>query len=180
LFLTWRLHGSLPFWIHAPSVTSGRAFVRLDRQLDTAPTGPMWLKDPRVAAAVVDSLRFAEGELRLFDLRAWVVMSNHVHLLLFPWAPLCRINKSVRGFTARQANRTLGRIGQPFWQHESFDHWVRDRGELERTAGYIEANPVKAGLVECAADWPWSSASQQTADPSGRLDHRGPLSRLLP
>lgn len=133
-----------------------------------------------MAAAVINSLRFATDELRLFELRAWVVMSNHVHVLLFPQASLRRINKAVRGFSARQANQTLGRVGQPFWQHESFDHWVRDRGELERIAGYIEANPVKAGLVECPAHWQWSSASEQRADSTSRLDKPGGLSHLLP
>jgi type I restriction enzyme R subunit len=45
-----------------------------------------------------------------------------------------------------------------FWQHESFDHWVRDVEEMERIMRYIEENPVKAGLVSSAALWPYSSA----------------------
>jgi type I restriction enzyme R subunit/putative DNA methylase len=69
--------------------------------------------------------------------------------------------KSLKGFTARQANRLLGRIGQPFWQKESYDHWVRSETEWNRIAGYIEENPVKAGLVARAEDYPWSSAHAQ-------------------
>jgi hypothetical protein len=53
----------------------------------------------------------------------------------------------------------LGRSGEPFWQKESYDHWVRDRAEFERIRDYIEANPVKAGLVATPQDFPWSSAS---------------------
>jgi hypothetical protein len=52
----------------------------------------------------------------------------------------------------------LGRTGEPFWQEESFDHWVRGDEEFNRIAHYIEQNPVKAGLVKRSEDWPWSSA----------------------
>ena len=50
-------------------------------------------------------------------------------------------------------------MGQPFWQKESYDHWVRDSAELERIRHYIEQNPVKAGLVSRPQDYPWLSAS---------------------
>ena len=92
-------------------------------------------------------------------------MSNHVHVMVFPRAPLWRITKAIKGFSAREANRILGRTGQPFRQHESFDHWVRDRRELGRIVRYVEENPVRAGLVGSAEEWPWSSASGQ----DGRL-----------
>jgi hypothetical protein len=48
-----------------------------------------------------------------------------------------------------------------FWEDESFDHWVRDEAELVRIRTYIERNPVTAGLVERAEDWPWSSAAKR-------------------
>jgi putative transposase len=162
LFITWRLHGSLPASVAVGlSAPSGKQFVRIDRHLDAALFGPSWLKDPRVAAVVVDSLRFAEAELRLLDFGAWVVMSNHVHVMVFPRAPLWRITKAIKGFTGHEANRLLGRTGQPFWQHESFDHWVRDRRELQRIVRYVEENPARAGLVGSAEAWPWSSATRK-------------------
>jgi len=153
LFVTWRLYGSMP------SAGSGRSFVEMDRELDEARCGPVWLGDPRIASVVVRCLRYTETDLRLCDLRAWVVMSNHVHVVLQPHAPLWRITKAVKGFSAREANQILGRTGQPFWQHESFDHWVRNRDELEEIVRYVEANPVAPGLVARPEDWPWSSAS---------------------
>jgi hypothetical protein len=55
----------------------------------------------------------------------------------------------------------LGRIGEPFWQKESYDHWVRSETEWNRIASYIEENPVKAGLAARAEDYPWSSAHVQ-------------------
>ena len=87
-------------------------------------------------------------------------MANHLHLLLAPLRPLAEITRLVKGATARQANKILGRTGVPFWQDESFDHWIRNASEWNRIRDYIEQNPVSAGLVSNAKDWPWSSASK--------------------
>lgn len=65
----------------------------------------------------------------------------------------------LKRFQAREANRILGLIEQPFWQEESYDHLVRTPEEFGRIVRYIENNPVKAGLVAEPADFPWSSAS---------------------
>jgi type I restriction enzyme R subunit/putative DNA methylase len=92
-------------------------------------------------------------------LHAYVVMPNHVHALLEPRVALRRITGGIKGQSARDANRKLGRAGQPFWQDESFDHWVRNAAELERIRKYIEQNPVKAGLAKYAGQWRWSSAN---------------------
>jgi len=105
----------------------------------------------------VDAIRYGEAELRLFETIAYVVMSNHVHLLVTPNSPASRLARSVKGFSARQANRLLHRSG-PFWQAESYDRWVRDDRELVKIANYIHQNPVKAGLVHHPEDYRWSTA----------------------
>jgi putative DNA methylase len=71
--------------------------------------------------------------------------------------PLRRIMQSLKGYTAREANRLLGRHGS-FWQDENFDHWARDEAEFVRIAQYIDGNPVNAGLCSYAHEWEWSSA----------------------
>jgi REP element-mobilizing transposase RayT len=144
--------------------------------MDAAATGPVWLKEPQIAASVLSALHFTERELQLCELHAWVVMSNHVQVVLTPHVPLWRITKAIKGFSARQANRILGRTGQPFWQRESFDRWIRNRRERERAVRYVEGNPVNAGLVKTPAEWPWSSAWGGLADPAGRLDTTGVVS----
>jgi REP element-mobilizing transposase RayT len=93
-------------------------------------------------------------------------MPNHVQLLILPKEPLPVITRWLKGSTARSANRLLGRTGQPFWQEESFDRWVRNDREFERIARFIEENPVSAGLVNAAALWPWSSAGWQAKTPA--------------
>src|SRR5271165_3234766 len=88
-------------------------------------------------------------------------MSNHMHLLLLPKVSPSRLLQSLKGPSAREANRILGRAGEALWQAESYDHWVRDQDEWNRIRIYIEENPVKAGLVRSAADYRWSSASER-------------------
>jgi REP-associated tyrosine transposase len=161
IFLTWRLYGSLPYRIAAPdsASTDGERFLAIDREMDRASSGPTWLKDPRIASCFVDTLLLAEKKWELYRLFAWVVMSNHVHVLLKPRKPVREVTRAVKNTSAREANIILDRRGTRFWQDESYDHWVRDGKEFDRIVRYIEWNPVRAGLVESVEQWAWSSAS---------------------
>jgi putative DNA methylase len=167
LFLTWRLWGSLPVkFASCGYQTPGHAFAAIDRVADRLTSAPLWLQDPRIASLVSHSVLIGAGERRFYDLRAWVVMPNHVHLLILPLVPVPLLMRWLKGSTARSANRILNRTGQSFWQDESFDHYMRDARQLERTAAYIEGNPVSAGLVCSAERWPWSSAGWQAKVPA--------------
>lgn len=66
--------------------------------------------------------------------------------------------QSLKRFTGLEGNRILGVTGQPFWQDESYDRFVRDEREFERIVRYIENNPVSAGLAASPEEFPWSSA----------------------
>jgi putative transposase len=162
LFLTWHLHGSLPHARYPPpgKLSAGAAFVWMDRYLDTTRLGPMYLTQESIARMVVASL-LRGVQINHYDLGAFVVMANHVHVLLLPAISPSRLLQSLKGATAREANRILGRTGETFWQAESYDHWVRDDKEWYRIATYIENNPVKAGLVGQAEDYCWSSAGER-------------------
>lgn len=163
MFLTWRLWGSLPIKVDSRvHSTAGHAFAVADRVLDRRTSGPLWLADRRVAHLVAHAIVLGDCERRFYRLRAWVVMPNHVHLLILPLVPTPKLMRWLKGSTARGANRILGRTGQHFWQDESFDHYLRTSRQLERTAAYIEENPVSARLVCSAERWPWSSAGWQT------------------
>lgn len=161
IFITWRLHGSLPaqFRPQNKMESSGKAFVACDRFLDKAQTGPLWLKDSRVAECMLTAFKTAQ-QRKLLSLRAYAIMANHIHVLLAPLAPLEQITQQIKGATAREANLILDRTGTPFWQDESFDHWVRNPAEFAKIRAYVERNPVAAGLVARPEDWPWSSASR--------------------
>ncbi|HEX6189502.1 MAG TPA: transposase [Pyrinomonadaceae bacterium] len=147
--------------VDARLVEYKRFFARVDAILDKAKGGPLWLKQDNIAEAVQRSL--LKTYAHLYTLWAYVVMANHIHVFLQPKGEvkIASITKHLKGSTAREANRFLRRTGNPFWQDESFDHWCRDRNEFFRIVRYIENNPVKAGLVNKAADWKWSSAAER-------------------
>jgi putative transposase len=165
LFVTWRLHGSLP--VAPPDIvyaTPGHAFAAQDRALALS-HGMPWLSDTRVARQVAEAI--GTGECRgFYELSAWVVMPNHVHMLILRRVALPQITHWIKGRTAREANLLLGRVGEPFWQHESYDHWARNERELRRIAAYIEDNPVAAGLAATPDAWPWSSATSSATTAS--------------
>jgi putative transposase len=160
-FVTFRLHGSLPAGRVFPSarITNGQAFVAMDRLLDHARSGPFWLKDPKIAAMVVGSLRDGEQNFHRYTLHAFVVMANHVHLLVTPRVIARQWLGPLKGFTAHEGIRILGLQATPFWQAESFDHLVRSEQEFVRIHRYIEQNPVKAGVVTTPEEFLWSSAA---------------------
>ena len=165
LFVTWRLYGSLPAgalkkYAEMNRKAPGKAFVQIDRVLDRVASGPRWLERKDLASLIAETIQRGDQPMGLFELYAYAVMPNHVHVLLHPGAPLAKITQGIKGATARKANAILGRKGAPFWQDESFDHWVRSGQEMEKTKTYIEWNPVKAGLAKKPEEWPWSSASR--------------------
>ena len=129
----------------------------VDRLLDRS-TGENWLRHPGVADLVAQALRHFDGER--YQLQAWTVMPNHVHVVVRPFGDyrLETILHTWKSFTAQHANRLLDRVGRPFWQRESYDHLIRDDADLTGCCHYTEENPVKAGLCARPADWVWSSA----------------------
>jgi REP element-mobilizing transposase RayT len=127
--------------------------VYLDKGL-----GRCWMRRPEIAELVARSLRCFDNQR--YQLRAWVVMPNHIHVVLWPMPnhTLSSILQSWKRHTAREANTMLGRTGQAFWQPDSFDHWIRNDTEYDRCCQYVVNNPVKARFCATPADWPWSSA----------------------
>ena len=159
VFLTWRLHDSLPPERAFPAIDSGRAVAAMDRLLDEARCGAFYLRRPEIAQMIVEAIRYNSGVLGHYLLHAFVIMPSHVHLLATPSVALPILTKSLKGITAKRANAILALRGSPFWQAESYDHLVRHAGEFEKIRNYIEANPVRAGLVRKPSEYRWSSAS---------------------
>ncbi len=166
IFVTFRLHGSLPTNRVFPpegQTNSGKAFVAMDRLLDSGTSGPLLLRQPEIAKLVVAALRDGACRFHRYQLHAFVVMPNHVHILITPSVTSSQWLGPMKGFISHQANKLMGTHGKPFWQEESYDHLVRSNVEFERIRRYIERNPVTAGLVETAEEFRWSSASKTVA-----------------
>ena len=155
-------------------------FRKIEKTLDNAQSGPVWLKDDQIAKVVADSMHYLDG--KVYHLDAYCIMANHVHVVFAPlpkqpsdvtrtsslhtndsnaqtkslcYNTLSSIMQSLKGYTARRANQLLGRRGA-FWQHESYDHCVRNPDEWRRIITYVLNNPVKAGLVDEWEKWQWN------------------------
>lgn len=184
LFVTFRLHGSLPAEVRerlrakaveqerridalevhnrktALALEQKRQFGRFDEALDADSCGPNWLKDPRIASIVFEALLFRDE--KVYQLDCFTIMPNHVHVVFAPLTEdigveygLSRILQSLKRWTASLANDVLGREGA-FWQAESYDHVIRDEEEWQRIVWYVLNNPVKANLVRDWREWPWT------------------------
>ncbi|PYJ89702.1 MAG: hypothetical protein DME70_01630, partial [Verrucomicrobia bacterium] len=107
--------------------------------------GACLLKQSTIAALTADALRHFDRERYVLD--AWVIMPNHVHVLLQPTIghALPDILHSWKSFTAKEINRLTGSKGA-VWQDENYDRIVRDFDELLRLRSYISRNPDEAKL----------------------------------
>ena len=132
---------------------------RVEKYLD-AGFGSCVLGKPEMAKIVEDALLYFDGER--YRLLAWVVMPNHVHLLSESIAGHSNsaVTHSWKSFTSHEINKATEGSG-PIWQQEVFDRFTRSEEHLQFNIRYIHENPVKAGLVERAEDWPFSSARRR-------------------
>ena len=160
-FVTFQLHDSFPatrreeFEVILKESEDSARRKKLEAWLDRG-HGECWLRNRAVAELVEKTLLEADG--KDYQLRAWVVMPNHVHLVVGVWdVPLVKLINGWKGKISRRANLRLRRSGK-FWQEDYYDTLIRDETHLKRAIRYTEQNPVKAFLSKAARDWPWSSA----------------------
>ncbi len=146
-------------------------FKLFDEALEKVNHGPTWLKQPAIATEIIKQIEKYDG--KWYDLLAYCVMSNHVHIIIDTRTQLAtspveyeislanyiqvdKIMKRIKGASARYSNLTLNRTGQPFWQRDYFDYFPRNQKELGRIINYVLNNPVKAGIVENWQDYPFT------------------------
>ena len=159
-FVTFRLADSLPRVLIEKlkrELDDDVAYRKaIEEKLDSG-LGECWLGRPEIASIVQDALIYHHN--KNYDLHAWVIMPNHGHILAtqLPGKHLPDILHSIKSYTANAANKLLARSG-PFWQHESFDRYIRNCRHYAAVVDYIEMNPVKAGLCVARNEWMWSSA----------------------
>lgn len=130
---------------------------RVDKHLDSG-HGQCHLSNPDFAKIVASAIQYFAGQR--YELRAWTVMPNHAHVVVWPMAgyKLSDILHSWKSFTAHEINKRLPKKYVPFWQGESYDHLIRDDEDLQRCCHYTVMNPVNAGLCSRPEEWPWSSS----------------------
>lgn len=194
LFITLRLTDSLPMDILAELKTKREAELRTlendtlderyeiekkyfgyyDDWLDQCKFGPRWLHTASIAQIVANEIHNLNDDR--YRLIAYCIMPNHIHLLIEALArerlnhqgrtsryPVADILRLLKGRTARYCNFELKRNGS-FWQHESYDHVVRNEQEVEQIILYILNNPIKAGLAKEWRDWKFTYVSPEIGE----------------
>lgn len=192
-FVTWRLDDAMPqeklaeweeereAWLKAhpepwDAVTAReyhRCFSnRLDEWLD-AGHGSCVLKQSGIRKIVADALAHFDGQR--YELAGYVIMPNHVHVLLRLKAghALADILHSWKSFTAKAINKALNRTGA-LWQPEYWDRLIRNERHLAASLGYICDNPVKAHLGDGMYSL-WSAGVPPASLTIGGQDARAPL-----
>jgi len=182
-FVTFRLADSMPAsrrgeWEHFLAIEDVREKrTKLEEYLDQG-VGECLLRNASVARLTEAALRHFHNER--YELLAWCVMPNHVHVLVHVWqTPLWKMvqNWKIHVVNELRRTRTAERRApsrpepaanangprrcsalRSFWQREYWDTFMRDE-EQERTAiRYTESNPVKAKLCRAAEEWAFGSA----------------------
>ncbi|SFM70101.1 REP-associated tyrosine transposase [Halopseudomonas yangmingensis] len=134
---------------------------KIEQLLDVG-HGSCLLARPRVAEIVQRLLLAGDGNEYL--LLGWVIMPNHVHVLIEQWrdVALCKVVKGWKGRSSRLIRSAYpDDCIQPLWHRDYWDRFIRNQQHLQNVVHYIENNPVAAGLVTQATDWQWSSANQR-------------------
>lgn len=136
----WKNHRDLNALTPDELAEYHRLFSERYEALLHAGNGSCLLRDQTHRACVDRALRFFEGERYRLD--EYVIMPNHVHVLLKPKKShrLFDILHSWKSFTANKINRHRGQTGQ-LWQHESYDHIVRHERAMNAIRRYIRENP---------------------------------------
>lgn len=173
-FVTFRLADSFPEslrseWEHFAKVEDDREQRKLLEAYIDAGRGECHLRNPEIAKLVEDNFRqFGEGcgsqsrapgvSAVRYELRAWCIMPNHVHVLFkVGTVSMSETVGAWKKHTGRLANKLLGKRGA-FWAEDYFDVFMRDAEHEQKTVRYIENNPTKAKLALDPKEWPWSSA----------------------
>ena len=131
--------------------------------------GSCILKSAEVARILIDNWYYFDKQN--YDLIAYVVMPNHVHVLIKTYEnkTLSQIVHSWKSYTSKEILKLLSRdlnAGEPpalpakIWQDEYWDRFIRDQNHFNKVVDYTHSNPVKAGLVASGQEWPWSSLNK--------------------
>jgi putative transposase len=179
-FVTFRLADSMPGarrgeWEYLFAIEDVREKrTKLEEYLDRG-LGACCLRDVRVAQIVEDALLYFHDDR--YEMLAWCVMPNHVHLLVHIWRmPLWKLVRSWKKYVATHAESILLERRPPArrelgenpcapawktalqWQREYWDTFMRNEEQEKTGVHYIEKNPVRAMLCRTPNEWPVSSA----------------------
>ena len=132
------------------------------------------LRDPEAITSLLEEINAARNKYN-FALLAYVIMPNHVHLVIYP-QPECKVGRVIGEIKSRTAKRIMpmlkarypelveklhvdrdGENRTVLWQRRCFDHNCRSPEDVKEKIDYCHKNPIRAGLVIDPAEYEWSS-----------------------
>src|SRR3972149_4217372 len=114
-------------------------------------------RDSRLCQILIKNLQFYRSQMK-FHLHGYVIMPDHVHILLTPRPPatISDIMRNLKSYSSKEIRGVLG-IRGPIWQRRFYDRVIRGEEQLRAALDYAHLNPVRARLVQSPTDYEFSS-----------------------
>ncbi len=147
-FITFRTFDSNDEFLKRLSLVdkpNNKKQLDIDNYLDTSQKGS-YLNDS-VLTAMSDFLKSKDNNL--YELIAFAIMPNHIHILIKPMDKLALVLQNIKGSSAKIINDILKRRGK-FWANDYYDKTIRDEKHFQTVYNYIKNNPVKLGEAEAS------------------------------
>lgn len=166
-FITFRLGDSLPQEIIQQIESELKTIADKDKKVEKRKKYEKWLDNgygccalanPVMAQVMQNALQHHDGDR--YNLLAWSIMPNHVHVLIKANSSLSKIIQSWKSFTGKWAlannkkyNLGIPKDAEAFWMPEYFDRFIRDEDHFNNAIKYILENPKKANLPVVSTAW---------------------------
>lgn len=168
--ITYRLNDSLPKNILEELREKDAADVEYRKKIEDlldAGMGSCILKIPEIAEMIIENWNYFDK--KKYDLIAFVVMSNHVHILIksYKEISLSEVIHSWKSYTSKKFKGILEAVNYNSndiegndirWRRDYWDRYIRDEQHFISAVNYIHNNPVKAGMCSSPEEWPFSSS----------------------
>lgn len=129
-------------WDFSPAMSNKEKQQKIDEYLDTSINGA-YLKDD-ILKYLFDFL--ISNDKKLYELVAFCIMNNHVHILFKPLESLSKVIQMIKGVSAKKINELLCQKGK-FWADDYYDKAIRDEKHFWVVYEYIKNNPLKIGEI---------------------------------
>jgi len=145
-FITFRTFASIDEYLqrlNSLNLSTKEKQYKIDKYLDNSQNGAYFYD--KILSKMKEILFEFDG--LLYELIAFAIMPNHIHLVILPKTNLAIIMKNLKGKSGKLLNELLELNGS-FWAREYYDKVIRDEKHLNQTIEYILNNPLKAGLED--------------------------------
>ncbi len=147
-FITFRTHDSTDSFLKKLALQNKpnqKIQLEVDKYLDGSQNGA-YLNDE--ALITLTGFLKSKNEL-IYELIAFSIMPNHVHILIKPLKSLSSVMQIIKGTSAKLLNELLKRKGK-FWANEYYDKVIRDQTHFESVYRYIKNNPLVLGEAKAS------------------------------